>query len=131
MSSSRITMPLVPLCTRCYINYLREFRWLHLSHSVPLLTLIVRRSRDAPISSKRQKKIAKRGRTSEEPARSYDHEKFVNESEAEKFYLISKNRSFIKEKGFHHPEDFFCKTIEDKGWRSLCQPPRPIATSVV
>ena len=41
------------------------------------------------------------------------------------------NRSFIKEKGFHHPEDFFRKTIADKGWRALCQPLHPTATSVV
>ena len=52
--------------------------------------------------------IAKRGRVSEEPAHCYDHDKFVNESTTEKFGLISKNRSFIKEKGFHHvrPEKF-------------------------
>ena len=61
--------------------------------------------------------------------RTYDHDKFVNESEAEKFGLISKNRSFIKEKGFHHLEDFFRKKIADKGWRELCQPPHPAATS--
>ena len=57
---------------------------------------------------------AKRGRASEEPARTYDYDKFVNESAAENFGLISKNRSFIKEKGFHHPEDFFRKKITDK-----------------
>ena len=73
----------------------------------------------------------KRVRASEEPARSYDQDKFVNESAAKKFGLISKNRSFIKEKGFHYPEDFFRKTIAAKGWRALCQPPRPAATSVV
>ena len=55
----------------------------------------------------------------------------VNESAIEKFGFISKNQSFIKEKGFHHPEDFFRKTIVAKGWRALCQPPRPAATSVV
>ena len=74
---------------------------------------------------------ANRGRASEEPARTYDHDKFINESAAEKFCLISKNQSFIKKKGFHHPEDFFRKTIVPKGWRALCQPPRPAATSVV
>ena len=72
------------------------------------------------MSSKRKKMTAKRGRASEEPARSYNHDKFVNESAAEKFGLISKNRSFIKEKGFHHLEDFFRKTIAAKGWRALC-----------
>ena len=74
---------------------------------------------------------AKRGRAGEEPAHSYDHEKFFNESAIEKFGLISKNRSFIKEKGFHHPDDFFRKTIANKGWQAPCQPPSPTATSVV
>ena len=55
----------------------------------------------------------------------------MNEEVIEKFSLISKNHSFIKEKGFHHPEDFFLKTITNKGWRALCQPPRPTATMVV
>ena len=81
--------------------------------------------------SKFQKMPAKRGQASEELARTYDHDKFFNESAAEKFGLISKNRSFIKEKGFHHPEDFFLKTIANKGWRALCQPPHSAATSVV
>ena len=45
-------------------------------------------------------------------------------SATEKFGLISKNRSFIKEKGFHHPDDFFRKTIANKGWM-------PAATMVV
>ena len=83
------------------------------------------------MSSMCQKMTTKRGQASEEPARTYDHDKFVNESAVEKFGLISKNRSFIKEKGFHHLEDFFHKTIADKGWRALCQPPHPAATSVV
>ena len=74
---------------------------------------------------------SKRSRASEELTHSYDHDKFVNESKAKKFGLISKNRSFIKEKGFHHPDDFFCNTIVNKGWRALCQPLSPISTSVV
>ena len=68
-----------------------------------------------PMSSKKQKLGLKRSRVSEEPTHDYDHEKFVNESTAKKFGLISKNRSFIKEKGFHHPDDFFHKTIANKG----------------
>ena len=72
------------------------------------------------MSSKRQKMTSKRGRASEEPTQSYDHTKFVNEGAAKKFGLISKNQSFIKGKGFHHPKDFFRKTIENKGWRALC-----------
>ena len=83
------------------------------------------------MSSKKQNMSSKISRASEEPAHSYDHDKFVNESAAEKFDLISKNRSFIKEKGFHHPDDFFRKTIANKGWQALCQPPSPAATSVV
>ena len=83
------------------------------------------------MSSKCQKMTAKRGRVSEEPARTYDHDKFFNENAAENFGLISKNRSFSKEKGFHHLEDFFLKTIADKGWRALCQPPHPTAMGVV
>ena len=83
------------------------------------------------MSSKKHKVSSKRNRASEEPAHDYDHEKFVNASAAEKFGLISKNRSFIKEKGFHHPDDFFRKTIANKGWRTLCQPPRQGAIMVV
>ena len=94
------------------------------NHPIPILIKCL-------ITSKKQKLSSKRSRASEEPTHDYDHEKFVNESATEKFGLISKNRSFIKEKGFHHPDDFFCKTIANKGWRALCQPPRPAATSVV
>ena len=84
-----------------------------------------------PMSSKKQKLSSKRSRASEEPTHDYDHEKFVNESAAEKFGLILKNKYFIKEKRFHHLDDFFRKTIAKKRWRALCQPPRPTATSVV
>ena len=77
------------------------------------------------------KVTAKRDRASEEPVQNYDHTKFVNEGATEKFGLISKNRSFIKEKGFHHPEDFFRKTIANKGWWVLCQPPKQTATRIV
>ena len=83
------------------------------------------------MSSKRQKLTAKRGRDNEDPTPNFDITKFVNEGAADRFGTICKNRSFIKEKGFHLPDDFFRKTIETKGWRALCQPPRPAATSVV
>ena len=83
------------------------------------------------MSGKRQKLTAKRGRASEEPTPNFDLTKFVNEGVADRFGTISKNRSFIKEKGFHHPDDFFRKKIANKGWRALCQPPRLAATSVV
>ena len=72
--------------------------------------------------SKRQKLPAKRSQPSEAPTPAFD---------ASQFGTIFKNRSFIKEKGFHHPDDFFRKTIAAKGWRSLCQPPRLAAMSVV
>ena len=74
---------------------------------------------------------SKSSHASEEPSQAYDHGKFVNESAAEKFGLISSNRSFIKEKGFQHLDNFFQKTIERKGWGDFFQPPRPTATMVV
>ena len=83
------------------------------------------------MSSKKQKLSSKRSWASEEPSHDYDHEKFVNESATEKFGLISKNRSFIKEKGFQHPDDFFLKTIVNKIWRALCQPPSLVSTCMV
>ena len=83
------------------------------------------------MSGKRQKLPTKRGRSSEDPTPTYDVTRFVNEGAADRFGTICKNRSFIKEKGFHHPDDFFRKTIAAKGWRALCQPPHPAAMSVV
>ena len=83
------------------------------------------------MSGKRQKLPAKRSRPSEAPTPGFDASWFANMSAAERFGTICKNRSFIKEKEFHHPDDFFRKTIEAKGWRALCQPPRPAAMSVV
>ena len=83
------------------------------------------------MSGKRQKLPAKRSRPNEVPTPTFDASRFANMSAAERFGTICKNRSFIKKKGFHHPDDFFRKTIEAKGWRALCQPPRPAAMSVV
>ena len=83
------------------------------------------------MSGKRQKLPAKQSRPSEAPTPTYDVTRFVNASSADRFGTICKNRSFIKEKGFHHPDDFFRKTIAAKGWRALCQPPHPAAMSVV
>ena len=83
------------------------------------------------MSGKWQKLTAKRGRASEGPTPNFDLINFVNEGASDRFGIIFKNRSFIKEKGFHHPDDFFRKTITTKGWRALCQPPHPAATSVV
>ena len=71
------------------------------------------------MSGKRQKLPAKRSRASEAPTPAFDASRFANLSAAERFGSICKNRSFIKEKGFHHPDDFFRKTIEAKGWRAL------------
>ena len=83
------------------------------------------------MSGKRQRLTSKWGRASEDLTPNFDLTKFVNEGAADRFGTICKNRSFIKEKGFHHLDDFFRKTIANKGWRALCQPPRPAATSVV
>ena len=83
------------------------------------------------MSGKRQKFPAKRGRASEDPTPTFDLTKFFNEGAVDPFGTICKNWPFIKEKGFHHPDDFFRKTIANKGWRELCQPSRLAATSVV
>ena len=61
----------------------------------------------------------------------FNHTKFVNVGAAKKFTLISKNRSFLKKKGFHHSDNFFQQTIANKGWRAFYQPPRPATTMVV
>ena len=83
------------------------------------------------MSGKRQKLPTKRGRSDEDQPPTYDVTRFVNAGAADRFGTICKNRSFIKEKGFHHPDDFFRKKIVAKGWRALCQPPHPVAMSVV
>ena len=83
------------------------------------------------MSGKRQKLPAKRSRPSEASTSAFDASRFANLSATERFSTICTNHSFIKEKGFRHPDDFFRKTIEAKGWRALCQPPRPAAMSVV
>ena len=59
------------------------------------------------MSGKRQKLPAKRSRPSEDPTPTFDASRFANMSAAEWFGTIFKNRSFIKKKGFHHPDDFF------------------------
>ena len=83
------------------------------------------------MSGKRQKLPTKRGRVSEDLTPTFDVTRFVNEGAVDRFDTICKNRSFIKEKGFHHPHNLFRKTIVAKGWRALCQPPRLAAMSVV
>ena len=72
------------------------------------------------MSGKRQKLPTKWGRPSEDATPNYDVSLFINEGPADRFGTICKNRSFIKEKGFHHPDDFFGKTIAAKGWQALC-----------
>ena len=72
------------------------------------------------MSGKRQKFPTKRGRASEDPTSNFDITKFVNEGAIDRFCTICKNRSFMKEKGFHHLDDFFRKTIMTKGWWVLC-----------
>ena len=73
-----------------------------------------------PMSGKRQKLPTKRGRPNEDPTHNFDVSRFVNEGAVDRFGTICKNRSFIKEKGFHHPDDFFHKTIAAMGWWALC-----------
>ena len=44
---------------------------------------------------------------------------------------FAKTDPSLRRRGFITPDDFFRKIIEAKGWRALCQPPRPAAMSVV
>ena len=67
------------------------------------------------MSLKRKKLSSKKGRGVDEKTEDFDSTKIFNVGAIEKFTLISKNRSFIKEKGLHHPNDFFRKTIINKG----------------
>ena len=83
------------------------------------------------MSGKRQKLPTKRGRASKGPTPNFDVTQFVNEGAADRFDTICKNRYFIKEKGFYHPDDFFRKKIAAKGWRALCQPSHLAAMSLV
>ena len=81
--------------------------------------------------SKWQKLSSKKSRRIEDRMEDYDHENFVNVVASKKFTPISANCSFIKEKGFHHPEDLCRKTIVKKRWKALYQTPRPAAIKVV
>ena len=74
---------------------------------------------------------SKKSRRVEELEEEYDITKFINWGASKKFTLISTNRLFIKENGFHHSKDFFKKTIRKKGWKALFQPPRIAAIMVV
>ena len=67
------------------------------------------------MSGKRQKLNAKRGQASEDSTPNFDLTKFFNEGATDRFGTRCKNWSFIKEKGFHHPDDSFHKTIATKG----------------
>ena len=64
-----------------------------------------------PMFGKRQKLPTNRGRASEDPTPNYNVMRFVNEGTADRFGTICKNRSFIKEKDFYHPDDFFRKRL--------------------
>ena len=67
------------------------------------------------MSTKRKKISSKRSHIGEEPMEDYDCTKFINLEASKRFTLISTNRSFIKENGFYHLEDFFFKkTIAKK-----------------
>ena len=83
------------------------------------------------MSSKREKLRSKKCRRVEEQIEEYNSTKFVNVGVADKFTLILKSHSFVKEKTSHHLEDLFRKTIANKGWRALCRPPRAAVTIVV
>ena len=63
-----------------------------------------------------------KSRRIDEQQEDFDRNRFINVAAAEKFDLISKNQSFIKEKGFHHPDDLFEKTLANKGGRRFANP---------
>ena len=77
-----------------------------------------------PMSLKRQKLSSNKSRRVEGQTEDFDSTKFVNVGAIEKFTLISKNRSFIKEKGFHHPDHFSRKTITNKGVEGALPTPK-------
>ena len=77
------------------------------------------------MSSKRQK-VSKKGSTSED-----NRFKFVNLKAAKRFVTLLRNKTFFKEKGIQHLENFFMKTIAYKGWKALCQSLKPDATMIV
>ena len=52
----------------------------------------------------------------------YNHDMVITLEASKRYMMIARNRTFIKEKGFEHPEDFFRKDIANKGWRELCKP---------
>ena len=81
------------------------------------LATISTRSYKCPMSSKKQKMTAKRGRASEEPVHNYDHDKFVNESAAEKFGLISKIGPSLRRRGFTTPMTSFVKRLRIRDGR--------------
>ena len=118
-------------CSTYCLDHQGVATWVPLGSSVPLGPYTVSTLLSTPMSGKRQKLPTKQGRASEDPSPNFDVMRFVNEGAADRFGTICKNQSFIKEKGFHHPDNFFKKTIATKGWRALCQPPRPAAMSVV
>ena len=61
----------------------------------------------------------------------YDHTKFMNLDASKRYTSWVTIRKFIKEKGFEHPEDFFCAYIANKGWKELCKPPKLAVMSMV
>ena len=65
------------------------------------------------------------------PPKEYNHGMFITLETSKRYTMIARNRTFIKEKGFEHPEDFFMKYIANKGWRELCKPPKPAFISIV
>ena len=81
------------------------------------------------MSSKR-KRLSKRASNSP-LSKEYKHNMFITLEVSKRYTMIARNRTFIKEKGFEHTENFFGKDIENKGWKELCKPATPIVISIV
>ena len=74
------------------------------------------------MSSKKQR-VSKRT-SNAPPFEEYNHDMFITLETSKRYMMITRNKTFIKEKGFEHPKDFFKKDIVNKGRKELCRPPK-------
>ena len=65
------------------------------------------------------------------PLEEYNHDMFITFEASKRYTMIARNITFIKEKGFEHPKDFFKKYISNKGSNDLSKQPKQAVISVV
>ena len=51
------------------------------------------------------------------PLEEYNHDILITLEASKRYTMIARNKTFIEEKNFEHPKDFFRKDIANKGWR--------------